>query len=65
MHTLVAVDGNYTTPVESTTNSNSESIVIMSVTLGIFLLISTTVIMTCTLVVCKIQHKKTDCKDNT
>ena len=68
VHTLVAVDSNYTTTtatVESDTKSNSELIMIMSVTLGIFLLITTIVIMTCTLVVCIVRHKKTDCKDNT
>ena len=61
---LVAVDSNYiTTPVDSTGNSKSESvIIIISTTVGIILLITTIVITA--LVVCKIRKKKADSTEN-
>ena len=51
------------TPVASTENSISDDlIIIISIIVGIFLLITAIVITT--LMVCIIRHKKTDSKEN-
>ena len=66
--TLVGVDSDYTTnnsvtPLESTGNSNSDNtIMIILITVGLFLLIIATIIAA--LVICIIQHKKAMSKRN-